>query len=159
MSESHGSRSASAGQPVSVSRWGDLPAEWKMSCASCASWSPVSTRAQSSTWAAPGPRTGSAGMTASGSMRDRVTEYASADEALRAVVRSAWLGAWAPARRPGCTGLTAPAGPLAAIALAALRDEVTAAHRRPDEALRPQHGERSLGSTDSHLVPLGERFC
>ena len=42
-----------------------------------------------------------AGMTASGSMRDRVTEYASADEALRAVVRSAWarrLGARAASR-------------------------------------------------------------
>ena len=32
-----------------------------------------------------------AGMTASGSMRDRVTEHASAEDALRAVLRSAWV--------------------------------------------------------------------
>jgi hypothetical protein len=31
-----------------------------------------------------------AGMTASGSMRDRVTEHDSAEEAVRAVLRSAW---------------------------------------------------------------------
>ena len=75
--------------PVSVSRWGDLPAERKMPGVLrvlVAGQHAGAIEHVGGTWAAHW----FAGMTASGSMRDRVTEHASADEALRAVVRSAW---------------------------------------------------------------------
>lgn len=107
--------SSSQGAPVSVTCWGELPAERKMPGALrvlVGGQHAGAVERRGATWAA----SWYAGMTASGSMRDRVTEHASAEEAVRAVLRSA-LGQ-AP-RRPG---------------------HLACALVRPDPPGRPPHG-------------------
>ncbi len=78
------------------------------------SWPTGRTRARSS-GAPPGRRTGTRGMSRSGSIRDRVTEHTSTEDAVPAVLRSAW------ARRLGARSGSPSAGPTAPSALPALR--------------------------------------
>lgn len=79
--------SAATAQPaaVSVSRWGELPAQRKLPdtvlCVLVAGQSAGAVERKGDTWVA----YWSAGMTRTGAIRDRLTEHASADEAARAV--------------------------------------------------------------------------
>jgi hypothetical protein len=80
-----------AAQPAvaSVSVWGELRAERKLPGVLrvlVAGQHAGAIERKGGAWAA----YWSAGMTRSGARRDRVTEHATVDEAVRAVVRSAW---------------------------------------------------------------------
>lgn len=86
---------------VTVTCWGELPLEPKMPGALrvlvAGQAAGGAERHASGVWVA----CWYAGMTRSGSMRDRCTEHPTAEEAVRAVVRSAWarrLGARAASR-------------------------------------------------------------
>jgi hypothetical protein len=77
--------------PVSVTVWGELPAERKLPgtvlhVLVAGQSAGGAERHQSGAWIA----TWYAGMTRSGSLRDRFTEHATAEDAVRAVIRSAW---------------------------------------------------------------------
>ena len=81
---------ATAPAPVAVSRWGELPAERRLPGAVLrvlvAGESAGGTERKGSVWVA----CWSAGLTRSGAMRDRISEHPSAEEAVRAVIRSGW---------------------------------------------------------------------
>ena len=87
-------------EPVGVTCWGELRAERKMPGVLrvlVAGQHAGAIERKGSAWVA----YWHAGMTRSGAMRDRMSEHASADEAVRAVIRSAWarrLGARAASR-------------------------------------------------------------
>lgn len=87
--------------PVSVTVWGELPAERKLPGTVLrvlvAGQSAGGAELVGGSWRA----CWYAGMTRAGSLRDRCTEHATAEDAVRAVVRSAWarrLGARAGSR-------------------------------------------------------------
>jgi hypothetical protein len=81
---------ARSAAPVSVTVWGELRGERKLPGAPLRvlvdGQSAGGAERHGDTWAA----TRYAGMTGSGSLRDRVTEHATAEDAVRAVIRSAW---------------------------------------------------------------------
>jgi hypothetical protein len=85
---------------VSITCWGELPGERTMPGVlrvRVAGQAAGAVERAGDSWAA----SWYAGTTRSGAMRDRVTEHASADDAVRAVLRSAWgrkLGARATSR-------------------------------------------------------------
>jgi hypothetical protein len=106
--------------PVSVTVWGELPAERKLPGrvlrVLVGGQSAGGAERVGDVWVA----TWYAGLTRSGSLRDRFTEHATAEEAVRAVIRSAWarhLGAraasrvfWSDGARRAATAKTAAAG-------------------------------------------------
>ena len=114
--------SAAAGQPVSVTLWGELRGESKLpSCLRVLvdGQSAGGCERKGGAWVA----CWYAGMSASGAMRDRISEHATAEEAVRAVVRSAWarrLGA----RTSSAVGWSAKASRLAARSASGLDDVV-----------------------------------
>jgi hypothetical protein len=78
-------------EPVSVTVWGELPAERTLPGTVLrvlvgGQSAGGASRHESGVWVA----SWYAGTTRSGSLRDRVSEHATAEDAVRAVVRSAW---------------------------------------------------------------------
>lgn len=107
--------------PITVTAWGELPAERALPGALRVlvggQAAGGAERHDSGVWVA----SWYAGTTRTGQLRDRVTEHATAEDAVRAVIRSAWarrLGAraastvsWSPrARRVAGTAAKATAG-------------------------------------------------